>query len=220
MSKKWFFILVVIILVTLILFTSTGICQEMVEEGTYSIYFMDEQVGYEEFRWREVDQGYELEVRGRITKPISMQIEHLVIRVSKDFIPLSFEFEGILSGSKQSVSSSISDGTVKTTVRAAGQEQESTVEIKRDAFLLPNPIFSSYMFITKKYQCSLEEEKEGLSAYIIPQAETSFSLSPSEEEECVLLMEIGAAVIELETDENGTLKSLHNPSQNIRVVLD
>jgi len=220
MSKKWLLILVVIILMTLFLFTSTGICREMEEEGTYSIYFMDEQVGYEEFRWREVDQGYELEVRGRITKPISMQIEHLVIRVSKDFIPLSFEFEGVLSGSKQSVSSAISDGTVKTTVRAAGQEQESTVEIKRDAFLLPNPVFSSYMFITKKYQCSLEEEKEGLSAYIIPQSETSFSLSPSEEEECVLLMEIGAAVIELETDENGSLKSLHNPSQNIRVVLD
>ena len=192
----------------------------MNERGTYSIYFMDEQVGYEEFLWREVERGYELEVKGRITKPVSMQIEHLVIRVDKDFIPLSFEFEGELSGSKQSISSSISDGTVKNTIQVAGHEQETFVEIKRDAFLLPNPVFSSYMVITKKYKCSLEEEKADLSAYIIPQAETSFVLSPAEEDSCVLLMKMGDTVIKLETDEQGNLKSLLIPSQNIRVILD
>ncbi len=192
----------------------------MNERGTYSIYFMDEQVGYEEFLWREVERGYELEVKGRITKPVSMQIKHLVIRVDKDFIPLSFEFEGVLSGSKQSISSSISDGTVKNAIQVAGHEQETFVEIKRDAFLLPNPVFSSYMVITKKYKCSLEEEKADLSAYIIPQAEISFALSSPEEESCVLLMKMGDTVIKLETDEKGTLKSLLIPSQNIRVILD
>lgn len=192
----------------------------MNERGTYSIYFMDEQVGYEEFLWREVERGYELEVKGRITKPVSMQIKHLVIRVDKDFIPLSFEFEGVLSGSKQSISSSISDGTVKNAIQVAGHEQETFVEIKRDAFLLPNPVFSSYMVITKKYKCSLEEEKADLSAYIIPQAEISFVLSPAEEDSCVLLMKMGDTVIKLETDEKGTLKSLLIPSQNIRVILD
>jgi hypothetical protein len=219
MSKKWLLILIIVLL-SLFLFFSTGARGKVNESGTYSIYFMDEQVGYVEFLWREVDKGYELEVTGGITKPVSMQIDRLVIRVNKDFIPLGFEFEGVVSGSKQSISSTISDGNVKNIIRVAGQEQESTVEIKRDAFLLPNPVFSSYMVITTKYKCSLEEEKENLSAYIIPQAETSFTLSPSEEGKCVLLMKVGVAVIKLETDEQGTLKSLHNPSQNIRVVRD
>ncbi|MFW6139973.1 MAG: hypothetical protein ACOC5S_01280 [Acidobacteriota bacterium] len=220
MSKKAFFIFLVIILLSLFLFLSTEVCLGMDESGTYSIYFMDEQVGYEEFLWREVDRGYELEVTGKITKPVSMQIEHLVIRVNKDFIPLGFKFEGVLSGSKQSISSTISDGKVKNTICVAGREQKSMVEVKRDAFLLPTAVFSSYMVLTKKYKCSLQEEKEGLSAYIIPQAEVSFSLSPSEGESCVLLMKMGTTVIELETGEQGTLKGLRIPSQNIRVLLD
>jgi hypothetical protein len=33
-------------------------------------------------------------------------------------------------------------------------------------------------------------------------------------------MELGATVIELETDEEGVLRSLNIPSQHIRVVLD
>jgi len=192
----------------------------MNERGTYSIYFMDEQVGYEEFLWREVDQAYELEVTGRIIRPISMRIDHLVIRLSKDFIPLGFEFEGILSGSEQFITSYISDGRVRNTIRASGQEQESTTQIKRDAFLLPNPVFSPYMVLTKKFKCSLGEEKENLSAYNIPQAEIPFSLSPREGEPCVLLMQMGATIIELETDEQGILRVLRIPSQHIKVILD
>ncbi len=220
MFKKLFFIVVLIILLSLFLFVSHGICQEIEESGTYSIYFMDEQVGYEEFIWEASPRGYKLEVTGRITKPVPMEIEHLVIELDKDFIPVSFEFKGRLSGSEQDVSSVISDGNVQNTIRVAGQEQQSRVKIKRDAFLLPNPVFSPYMVITQKYKCSLEEERNDLSAYIIPQAETSFSLSPHQEKPCMLLMKLGSTVIELESDVQGFLKSLHIPSQNIRVILD
>jgi hypothetical protein len=220
MSVKLVLILILIVILSLLLFVSLGICRDVDESGSYSIYFMDEKVGYEEFVWRAVSDGYELEVTGQITKPVSMHIEHLVIQLTEEFIPLYYEFKGSISGSEQSVSSTISDGSVVNRIRAAGQERESTKQIRRDAFLLPNPVFSPYMVITKKYRCSLQEEKTGLYAYIIPQAETTFVLSPGEEDVCLLLMEIGATVIELETDKGGTLKSLHNPSQNIRVVLD
>jgi len=220
MSKKVLLIIFIVVLLSLLLFLSAGNCWGKDDSGSYSIYFMDEQVGYEEFVWREVERGYELEVTGRITKPISMQINSLIIKLNRDFIPLRFEFEGVLSGSEQSISSIISDGNVKNTIYVEGQRQESTVKIKRDAFLLPNPIYSSYMVITKKYQCSLKEEKTGLSAYNIPQAETTFILSPKGEEPCVLLMKMGSTVIELETNEQGVLKSLHIPSQHIKVVMD
>jgi len=220
MSKNLVLILILIVILSLLLFVSSGVCKAADESGSYSIYFMDEKVGYEEFVWKEVAGGYELEVTGRMTKPVSMQIESLVIQLTEDFIPLHYEFKGTLSGSEQSVSSIISDGSVVNRIRAAGQEQESSTEIKRDAFLLPNPVFSPYMAITKKYRCSLEEEKTGLSAYIIPQAETTFTLVPGEEDECLLLMEMGAAVVELGTDNQGSLRILHMPFQNIRVVLD
>jgi hypothetical protein len=159
MSIKLVLILILIVILSLLLFVSPGICRAADESGSYSIYFMDEKVGYEEFVWRAVSSGYELEVMGQMTKPVSMHIEHLVIQLTEDFIPLHYEFKGSLSGSEQYVSSSISDGSV-------------------------------------------------------------FTLLPGEEDESLLLMEIGAAVIELETDKGGTLKSLHNSFQNIRVVLD
>ncbi|MBD3414736.1 MAG: hypothetical protein GF421_09940, partial [Candidatus Aminicenantes bacterium] len=152
MSKKLLFILIIVILVSLLLFASAVICCQEEEKGTYSIYFMDEQVGYEEFVWRTVERGYELEVMGQITKPVSVQIERLLVQLDKDFIPLGYQFKGVLSGTRQSISSTISDGTVHNIIHVEGQKQERTFQIKRDSFLLSNPIFSLYMVITKKFQ--------------------------------------------------------------------
>jgi hypothetical protein len=90
------------------------------------------------------------------------------------------------------------------------------VQIRRDAFLLPNPIFSPYMAITKKYACSLEEAQE-LSAYLIPQVETAFTLRPKENEPCTLIMEMGATQIELYTDETGQLIGLSAPAYRPRL---
>lgn len=62
------------------------------------------------------------------------------------------------------------------------------------------------------------EEKKYLSAYIIPQLEIPFTLEPSEEDPCLLLMQINGIQIELETNEYGQLKILQIPSSNLRVT--
>ena len=61
-------------------------------------------------------------------------------------------------------------------------------------------------------------EKINLSAYIIPQLETPFTLEPSEEDPCLLLMQINGVQIELETNDYGQLKILQIPAQNLRVT--
>ncbi len=191
--------------------------QEEYERGTFSIYFMDEKVGYEEFVWRRDADGIVLSIEGRITKPIQMSIEELVIRMNASFIPISFRFRGSVGGVVQNIESEIQDGEAHNTIRAGDQEQFSRVQIRRDAILLPNPIFSPYMAITKKYGCSLEEALE-LSAYIIPQVETPFTLSPKEGQPCILIMEMGATQVELITDEDGQLHSMSIPLQHLRIV--
>jgi hypothetical protein len=190
-----------------------------IEQGTFSIYFMDEQVGYEEFEWRRVDRGYELSVSGRMTKPIPIQIKRLTIQLSNSFIPLEFSFEGSISGMEQKVKSEISDGHVKNVIHISGQEQTTMVDIRRDAFLLPNPVFSAYMAITKKYRCYLEEEKQ-LAAYIIPQVEVPFLLNLDEGNSCRLLMDISSSVIELQTNPDGDLLEVRIPAQNLIAKLD
>jgi len=96
-------------------------------------------------------------------------------------------------------------------------EQTETVEIRRDAFILPNPVFSPYMVLTKKYRCGLQERIE-LSAYIIPQMEVPATLEPIEKVPCRLMMNLGNTQFEMETDEQGTLNLLEMPSHNLRVV--
>jgi len=193
--------------------------QEEYERGTFSIYFMDEKVGYEEFVWRRDAAGSVLTIEGRMTKPMQMSIEELEIRTNASFIPTSFRLRGSVGGVAQDIESVLQDGEVRTTIRVGDQEQASTVRVRRDAFLLPNPIYAPYMIITKRFGCSLEEAQE-LSAYIIPQVETPFTLAPKEDRPCILILEMGATQVELITDESGQLLSLSIPLQHLRVVRD
>jgi hypothetical protein len=189
------------------------------EEGTYSIFFMDQKVGYEEYSWQSDEGGYLLTVKGRMTKPVRMEIERLYIRLNKSFIPTRFEFKGSVSGVSQEISSNLAGGLAENVIRVSGQEQQNVVKIKRDAFLLPNPVFSPYMVITKKFSCSMQAPLE-LSAYIIPQMEAPFTLEPDEETPCTLIMTLGPTQVELVTDETGILKEVNIPSQNLRITRD
>ncbi len=193
--------------------------QSEAQKGSFSIYFREEKVGYEEYTWRPEQWGFSLSVSGRITKPTAMEIERLTIGLDKGFVANHYFFKGSVSGVAQEISSKILDGTVENTIRVRGQEQKSTVKIKRDAFLLPNAVFSPYIVLAKKFRCSLEEPIE-LSAYIIPQLEALFILEPKEESSCSLIMRISGLEIELETDEEGNLSRLVIPSQKLKVIQD
>ncbi len=188
-----------------------------VERGELSIYFFGEKVGYEEYVWEEHERGYILSVKGRMNKPVAIEVESLKIELDRNFIPLRYSFIGSLGGIRQEISSVISEGDVLNTILVNSQEQNLRSKIRRDAFLLPNPLFSPYLLITKKYGCRMEEKKN-LSSYIIPQLEIPFTLEPSEEDPCLLLMQINGIQIELKTNEYGQLKILQIPSQNLRIT--
>ena len=210
-------ILVISILSSSFVFVESS--QDKAQSGSFSIYFRQEKVGYEEYIWQPEEQGFVLSVRGRITKPTSIEIERLTIGLDRSFVPNHFSFKGSVSGVVQEISSTIKEGSVENIFRVRGQEQRDTVKIKRDAFLLPNAIFSPYIVLTKKFRCTIEETIE-LSAYIIPQLEAPFTLEAKEESPCTLIMRLSGLEIEIETDEEGTLKILHIPSQRLRVIQD
>lgn len=209
----------VVFLISSFIWLQAGPPAKTTEKGTFSIYFMDEKVGFEEYSWTESDRGFELSVEGRMTKPLRLEIERMTIRLDLSYIPTYFYLKGSMNGVTQEITSVIFEGQVENKIRVSGQEQKSTVEIRRDAFLLPNPVFSAYMAITKKLRC-WQGDPLDLSAYIIPQTEIPFSLFPHAEQACVLLMQLGASQIELRTDENGSLRSVYIPAQKLRVVLD
>jgi len=217
MDKKVIILLIVALLTMLFFCLSLKASPQDAEKGTLSIYFMQEQVGYEEYVWEEEEYGYTLTVRGRMTKPIAIEIDELVINLDKSFIPRQYLFRGRVSGVDQEIRSIISEGKVVNTRDVAGQQQSEAVSIRRDAFLLPNPVFSPYMVLTKKYRCNLQE-KIDVSAYIIPQMEVPAKLEPKEDDPCRLIMHLAANEIELETNEEGTLNTMDIPSQSLRVL--
>ncbi len=190
--------------------------EEEVESGVLSIYFRDEKVGYEEYTWQSDEMGYLLSVKGRMTKPVDMEIHRLILRLDKSFIPRQFNFKFSVGGLDQEISSLIVDGQVENTIHVSGHEYKSIVKIKKDAFLLPNPIFSCYMVVAKKFRCHLQEPVE-LSAYIIPLFEVPLSVEFDEESPCSMILELSGITMEMETDDEGSLKFLHSPAQKLKV---
>lgn len=216
MFKKISVIFIFIFLLLFFLFVFAAQYEEEVESGVLSIYFQDERVGYEEYTWQSDEMGYILSVKGRMTKPVDMEIHSLVLRLDKSFIPHQFNFKFSVSGIVQEISSIIVDGHVENTIHVSGQEQKSVVKIKRDAFLLPNPVFSCYMVLAKKFRCHLLEPV-GLSAYIIPIFEVPLSLEFDEESPCSMILGISGITMAMETDDEGSLNFLHSPAQKLKV---
>ena len=186
-------------------------------EGTLSVYFMEGKVGFEEYAWHSNDAGFLLHASGRMTKPIPLEINELRLSLNKNFIPLEFYFKGSVSGVAQEIISTISDGYVQNIISVSGQKRESEAKIRRDAFILPNAIFSPYVVLVQKFRCQLVEKME-LSAYVIPQLEMPFTLEPRETDPCALIMNMGGIRIEIETDSEGSLKSIIIPSQKLKVI--
>jgi hypothetical protein len=217
MLRKIPFLIVLFSLLVYSIFSVSSQSSNLTEEGTFDISFMGEKVGYEEYTWQTTETGYLLTVRGRMTKPIPMVIDKLTIRLDKGFIPSQYYFEGSVSGVRQEVLSVINEGQVENVLLVAGQEQKTEVKIRRDAFLLPNPVYSPYLILTKKFPCSLTERAE-FSAYVVPHFESPFTLEPSEESPCLLLMDMSGTEIHIGMDDRGTLISIQIPLKNLEVL--
>ncbi|MBU1474453.1 MAG: hypothetical protein KJ768_06270 [Acidobacteria bacterium] len=212
--KTGLFLLVGFLLVAFCM--SAAPLDEIMEEGIYSIYYGGEKVGYEEYVWKAGKNAFVLEVKGRMDGPVPSSLEELTIRVDRNFIPVSYSFKGTIGGLSQQVDCTFQEGVVDLRMTVAGRSFRRSVRIQRDAFLLPNPFFSPYLIIAKKFGCRLQEKRD-LFSYIVPQLEEGFSLESDEETPCLLFLMFKDTRIEMETNEDGTLLHLRIPSQNIKV---
>ncbi len=189
-----------------------------VERGILSIFFREEKVGYEDYVWTEDAEGFELSVTGRMSGPLTLEIERLIIRWDRGFIARSFSFKGTVNGVAQDIESAIREGSVTNKITVAGQVIESSASVRRDALLLPNPIFSPYLLLAKKFGCGLRTPSE-ISVYIIPQVEIAGRLETKPETPCVLVMTLAGVETTLVTDEERSLQSISIPGQGLRVTV-
>jgi len=217
MRRTLLFLIALSFLLAFSLFSRHVRERSLSEKGVFDIAFMGEKVGYEEYTWESSETGYLLTIRGRMTKPIPMVIDKMTIRLDKAFIPSQYYFEGSVSGVRQEVLSVIQEGRVENIILVAGQEQKTELMIRRDAFLLPNPVYSPYMILAKKFPCSLGEKAE-FSAYIVPHFESPFTLEPAEGNPCLLIMDMAGTETLIRMDDQGKLISLEVPLKNLEVI--
>jgi hypothetical protein len=191
---------------------------EVLDSGTLTIYFKDEKVGYEDYSWIEEADGYELRVSGRMAQPFRLEIESMTLRLSKDLIPREYHFQGALNGMSQEITSRIQEGRVQNTIRVAGQENVLELQVRRDTLVLPNPLFSPYVVLAKKYGCGLKDKAE-VSVYMIPQVEMTGTLQSAADNPCALTLDVAGGQVLLVADAEQRLTSLSIPGQSLRVTV-
>ena len=99
----------------------------------------------------------------------------------------------------------------------AGQESRLEAQVRRDAFLLPNPLFSPFLVLTKRFRCGVSEKGE-FAGYIIPQMVIPLAVEPVEGAPCRLALAMAGVRVEIDTDADGNLLVLAIPSQNLKVA--
>ena len=216
MSKK--LILIIMIMILFLLFLVTTILPEVKtsEKGKLLIYFMGEKAGFEEYEWIEELDKFILSAKGEINKPISLITDKMIIEVDKEFKPIRFYFKGKVNGVSQEIETTVFKEEVKNKIKVGQQKREFTARISRNAFFLPNGIFSPYIVVSKK-AISLIKEKQTLPAYIVPQLEVNMIVEPDKEKKNSFHLNLAGVKIDILTDENGKLYSLLIPSQSIEV---
>ncbi len=187
------------------------------ESGTLSVFFMGEKVGYEDYSWSSDPRGFVLRASGRMTKPLDLKVESLTLALSKDFIPVEYSFSGSINGTRQEVTTKFREGEALNSIVVAGQETTSEASVRRDALILPNPLFSPYVVLAKRYACGLKDKVQ-VSAYMVPQVEIAGDLQSDPAAPCSFTLDLAGVQIILETDGDHHLVSISIPSQNIKVT--
>lgn len=214
MSKK----IVILIVILFFIFTfllprePKKISQSDMKKKLF-VYFMGEEAGYEEYEWTEMADRYVLSISGELKSPISLITEQLTIEVDKEFRPLRFYFKGTVRGVAQEINTMIAEGEAKSTIIAGERKAEMSPKISPDALILPNGIFSPYFLVAKKIK-GLAEKIE-IPAFIVPQMEVTLSAEPDKENAHLFHLHLAGIKIELLTDEQGFVKSVSIPAQNI-----
>ncbi|UCC40903.1 MAG: alpha/beta fold hydrolase [Candidatus Aminicenantes bacterium] len=175
------------------------------------LYFMEEEVGYEEYEWSELPDKYVLSVTGELRNPISLVTELMTIEVDKEFRPLRFYFKGTVQGTVQEIETTITQGEAKNKIMAGERKIEMSSKISPDALILPNSIFSPYFLVARRIKGI--KEKITIPAYVVPQTEVKLQAEPDKDNAQLFHLLLAGIKIELLTDERGFVKSISNPAQ-------
>jgi pimeloyl-ACP methyl ester carboxylesterase len=198
----------------------------------YTVFLAGAVVGREDVTVESTPEGFIISGQGRLSGSQDVVIRRVQVRYSRDWTPSAYELEATVNGGDTGISTTFSNGAAVTKGVDGGQPVDQTDKVAPRVVVLPNVFFGSYEALTRRLVAT-QTEKE-FPTFVGPAAQGLLRLTNASVEQ----MQIGTAtfnirryeflyagprgmaVVNVYTDDTGSLLRVNIPAQRVDVMRD
>jgi pimeloyl-ACP methyl ester carboxylesterase len=198
----------------------------------YTVFLAGAVVGREDVTVESTAEGFIISGRGRLSGSQDVVIRRVEVRYSRDWTPAAYELEATVNGGDTGIFTMFANGTALTKGTDGGQPVDQTDKVPPRVVVLPNVFFGSYEALTRRLVAT-QTEKE-FPTFVGPAAQGLLRLANASVEQ----MQIGTAtfnirryeflyagprgmaVVNVFTDDTGSLLRVNIPAQRVDVMRD
>ena len=198
----------------------------------YTVFLAGAVVGREDVTVESTAEGFIISGQGRLSGSQDVVIRRVEVQYSRDWTPSAYELEATVNGGDTGISTTFSNGAAVTKGVDGGQPVDQTDKVAPRVVVLPNVFFGSYEALTRRLVAT-QTEKE-FPTFVGPAAQGLLRLTNASVEQ----MQIGTAtfnirryeflyagprgmaVVNVYTDDTGSLLRVNIPAQRVDVMRD
>jgi fermentation-respiration switch protein FrsA (DUF1100 family) len=198
----------------------------------YTVFLEGAVVGREDVTVEVTADGVTISGQGRLSGSQNVVIQRAEVRYGRDWVPSAYELTATVNGGDTGLVTSFSNGTAITKGQDGGQQIDQTDKVPPRVLVLPNVFFGSYEALTRRLVAT-QTEKE-FPTFVGPAAQGVMRLTMASVEQ----MQVGTAtlnirryelayagprgmvVVNVYTDDTGSLLRVNIPGQRVDVMRD
>ena len=198
----------------------------------YTVFLAGAVVGREDVTVESTAEGTVIAGQGRLSGSQDVVIRRVEVRYSRDWTPTAYELEATVNGGDTGLVTSFANGAAITKGVDGGQRVDQTDKVAARAVVLPTVFFGSYEALTRRLVAT-QTEKE-FPTFVGPAALGVMRITNASVEQ----MQIGTAtlnirryelayaaprgvvVVNVYTDDTGSLLRVNIPAQRVDVMRD
>jgi len=198
----------------------------------YTVFLAGAVVGREDVTVESTADGIVITGQGRLSGSQDVVIRRVEVRYGRDWTPSSYELEASVNGGEAGLVTSFSNGAAVTKGVDGGQPIDQTDKVAPRVVVLPNVFFGAYEALTRRLAATSTEKE--FPAFIGPSALGLLRVTNASVEQ----MQIGTAtfnirryelsfagprgmvVVNVYTDDAGSLLRVNIPAQRVDVMRD
>jgi pimeloyl-ACP methyl ester carboxylesterase len=198
----------------------------------YTVFLEGAVVGREDVTVEATADGILISGQGRLSGSQDVVIRRVEVRYGRDWVPSTYELEATVNGGDTGLVTSFANGMAVTKGTDGGKPIDQTDKVTPRVLVLPNVFFGSYEALTRRLAAT-QTEKE-FPTFVGPAVQGVMRLATANVEQ----MQIGTAtlnirryelaysgprgvmVVNVYTDDTGSLLRVNIPAQRVDVMRD